>query len=217
MGSGHVSDICSVLKSLLMLGKQLGTTILPTLGQSDIQRLRTKKIAIQIDRFFGFFGCCKAHKPEALGVTRAISHNFSTGYLTKLAKGFFKTSIVDGIIQILDIEVDPSSILGQALIPLLFEMLAQNLLTLALSLGTINVQVVAVNLLAVKSIDSIFSWLAIGKTHEAKALRFAFRITHDAGTLDFSVLREELVQVFVRHILTEILNVTVIELRFSSS
>merc|ERR1719438_312119 len=94
--AGHALDV---------LGSQVSLAVLLPLGQSHVQRLGDDDAAIHLsDGLGGLLRGREAHESESLGAT-LLAHNPGGGDGSIRSKLLSESLIVDGVIQILDIQV----------------------------------------------------------------------------------------------------------------
>merc|ERR1719422_2507977 len=115
-----------------------------------------------------FLGGGEAHKPKSLRATFLV-HDLCRSNSSVGSKFLSKSLIINGIIEVLNIQVD-TLISVQPLKLQLLEFLLQLLLPFCLFLGSTNVQGLAKHLYSIEFIHRFFCRLRILERHKSKPL-----------------------------------------------
>src|SRR5512144_1184677 len=139
----------------------MSLTYFLTLSQGNIQRLGAHNTAVQFsDSASSFIGSNETDETEALGAAFFISHNLSGGNSTIQGEFLAQALIIDGVIQILDVQIDTID----GILAFLFqfcEFAFEFLLTFGLLLGTSHIQGLTLShVFAVKGFDGSLSGLS---------------------------------------------------------
>ena len=149
--AGHTLDV---------LGSQVSLAVLLPLGQGHVQRLGDDDAAIHLsDGLGGLLWGREANESESLGAT-LLAHNPGGGDGSIRSKLLSESLIVDGVIQILDIQVD-ALVSVEPLKLQLLKLLLELGLSLGLLLSPAHVEGLTPDLLAVQFINGLLSRLGV--------------------------------------------------------
>lgn len=141
-------------------------------------------------------------------LTGSVSHDLGRGNGTELGEHLAKLFIINIVIKVLDVEVDTLVLVGLLKTGSLVR-LAQLLLTLVLLLGTANVQVLALEVLAVEFLDSLGGALVSSVVDKTETTALALLITGKRSRRDLAVLLEEITEFVVRSLNGDVLDINV--------
>jgi len=215
--AGHPLDV---------LGGQVSLPVLLPLGEGNVEGLGNDDPAVHLSHGLGgLFRGGEADEAEALAATLLV-HDLGAGDRAVGSKLLPQPLVVDGVVKVLDVEVD-ALVPVQALKLQLLELLLELLLPLGLLLGAAHVQRLAEHLDPVELVDGLLSRLAVLEGDEAEALVLAVRsrlqhilalLTLDIAVLhhfvrgDLAKLGEHLLELLVSKVLSKVLDVHVGEL-----
>mmetsp|Transcript_38790 Transcript_38790/g.90435 ORF Transcript_38790/g.90435 Transcript_38790/m.90435 type:complete len:671 (-) Transcript_38790:121-2133(-) len=183
------------------------------LVEGDVDGLGAEHLAVHGgDSARRLLGGSEAHKTEALGHLRAllVAHDLGRGDGAELLEGGAELVIVDGIVEVLDVEVDELVVL-EALHPDALVLLLQLLLALALLLRTARVDCLLPTpvLGAVDGLGSLLGRLGLLEVDKPKPTAGAVVLAHHLGAGHLPVLRKGLLKCLIRDILGNVLDVHV--------
>merc|ERR1719400_693454 len=209
-----------------VLGSQVSLPVLLSLCEGNIERLGNDDPSVHLSDGLGrLLGRREANKTEAFAPALFV-HHLGAGDRPIGSKLLPQPLVVDGIIKVLDVEVD-------ALVPVqplqlqLLKLLLQLLLTLGLLLGSPDVQGLAEHLDSVELVHGFLSRLAVFKGDKSEAFVLSVRSgLHDVLTFlaldipilhhfvggDLAKLGEHFLEFLVSKVLSEVLDVHVGEL-----
>ncbi|KAH3665483.1 hypothetical protein OGAPHI_003668 [Ogataea philodendri] len=139
------------------------------LGQqpSNVQWLSSHHSLVHLsDGLGGLLWRAVANETESLGFSRIVKHHLGRGDGSVWLELFLQLGIVDGLVQVLDEQVE-ALVLIKLFLSSRFVLVLQRLESLALLLGSSNVKLLTVNLLVVKfsnSLGSVLVGLEVHKT-----------------------------------------------------
>merc|ERR1719336_1723062 len=149
--AGHPLDV---------LAGQMGLPVLLPLGQSHVQRLGHDDASVHLSHGLGgFLRRREANESKALGAS-LLAHNLGGGDGSIGSKLLPETFIIDGIIQVLDVQID-SLISVESLKLQLFKLLLELSLSLSLLLSSAHVESLATDLGSIEFIDSLLRRLRV--------------------------------------------------------
>jgi len=209
-GGNHArSNGAHSLSALSVLLFQLGTTNILALGQSHINGLGSQHATVHLSYGLGgFFRFVEADKAKSLAVALFVGHDLDGSNATKLGESLSELLLINGIIEVLDIQVDSLPLVHALLFDLL-ELLAQLSFALTLLLGTTAVDVLLTNLLAVEITASLLSLFVRFEIDESKSLALSIRSTRDRSRSDLSVRLEKRIELRVFNSLIKVLDINV--------
>merc|ERR1719318_51587 len=212
--------------ALDVLTGQVCFTVLLPLSQGHVERLGHDNAAIHLSHGLGsFLGGGEAHEPKSLRATLLV-HHLSRSDSSVRGELLPQSLIINGVIQILHIQVDPL-VPVQPLELQLLELLLKLLLPLGLLLSPTHIEGLPEHLNTVKFINCLLSRLRILERHKSKTFVLSRLISHDLSAFsmlgeilllhhfvrgDLSELGEDFLQLFVSQIFSEVLDVDIGEL-----
>eukprot|EP00053_Salpingoeca_punica_P016475 m.155780 g.155780 ORF g.155780 m.155780 type:complete len:676 (+) comp16970_c2_seq3:460-2487(+) len=197
-GDAHV-ELLAVLHAVGALGADEGGAVLLALGQSHVEGLDGDNLAVHLrDGLGGLLRGGEADKAKAAGDALGVAHDLGAGDVAKLGKGLAQGLVVDGLVQVLDVEVDALG-LGVELAAARHVLRLEQLLALRLLLRAAGVDDVAANLLVVEGLDGGGSSLGRLKVDKAKAAAVVGLVAHDDVRGDGAVRLAERLEAGVVH------------------
>eukprot|EP00162_Nutomonas_longa_P012116 comp20919_c0_seq1/m.43597 comp20919_c0_seq1/g.43597 ORF comp20919_c0_seq1/g.43597 comp20919_c0_seq1/m.43597 type:complete len:589 (+) comp20919_c0_seq1:259-2025(+) len=176
--------------ALLVLGLELGTADLLALGKGDKDGLGAEHLAVHLgDGLGGLLRGCVADKAEALGLALVVAHDLCRGDATVSREFGAELVVVDGLVDVLDEEVD-ALVLLDALKASLLELGTELSLALGLLLGAGDPELLVADLGAMEGLAGLLGVLRVLKVDKAEAAVGAVVALHDHVGGDLAVLCE---------------------------
>jgi len=205
----------------------MGLPVLLPLGQSDVQRLGHDDPAVHLgDGLGGLLGGGEADEAEALGAS-LLAHHLGRGDGAVGSELLPQPLVIDGVVQVLDVEIDPLVSVESLQLQLL-ELLLELGLSFSLLLGSTDVESLSANVGAVQLLHGLLGRLGVLEGDESEALGLATVVGGNGlGLLrvkvtlvisdhfvrgDLPVLGEHLLQLLISQVVAEVLDVDVGEL-----
>eukprot|EP00736_Rhodelphis_marinus_P001176 Rmarinus@m.17613 len=151
----------------------------------------------------------EANETESPAVPAFIRHHFSTCNGAILREQLAKLIIVNGVIQVLDVQVETLELLIAFHAQMLLAP-AKKIFAFSTLLRTPTIKNFPLHLLSIQPFDSSGSAIGFGEAHETKATRVAIAVVHHNATDDLAILSEQLLQVLIRVRSREVLHVDVV-------
>jgi len=200
------------LVALSDLALQLLPTNLTALGEGDVERLRTDHLVVHLGNGLGgLLRIGVTNETEALGMVLIVAHDLGTGNGSKRLELGTEFFVVDVVVEILDVQVY-TLILAQLLHLGLLVRLAQLFLTFGLLLCPGDEKLLAVVLAVVECIDSFGSVDVVLVVDKSKALALSLSVDLEDGRGDRSKLGEQILELLLRDLSVQVLDVDVGEL-----
>jgi len=156
--------------------------VLLPLGQGHVQRLGHDDAAVHLgDRLGGLLGGREADESESLGAS-LLAHDLGGGDGAVGGELLPEPLIIDGVIQVLDVQVD-ALVSVEPLELQLLKLLLELGLSLGLLLGSTDVQGLARDFLAIQLVHRLLSGFGVFKRNESKSLCLARVIGHHLQVL----------------------------------
>merc|ERR1719427_1196403 len=209
-----------------VLGSKVSLPVLLSLCEGNIEGLGNDDPAVHLSDGLGrLLGRREANKTEAFAPALFV-HHLGAGDCPIGSKLLPQPLVVDGIIKVLDIEVD-ALVSVQPLQLQLLKLLLQLLLTLSLLLGSADVQGLAEHLNSVELVHGFLSGLAVFKGDKSETfvlsvwpglhnvlafITLDIPILHHFVRGDLAKLGEDFLEFLVSKVLSEVLDVHVGEL-----
>mmetsp|Transcript_15248 Transcript_15248/g.38279 ORF Transcript_15248/g.38279 Transcript_15248/m.38279 type:complete len:691 (+) Transcript_15248:209-2281(+) len=183
------------------------------LVEGDVDGLGAQHLAVHgRDGARRLLGGREAHKAKALGNVGAllVAHHLGRGDGPELLERGAELVVIDGVVEVLDVEVDELVVL-EALHPDALVLLLQLLLALALLLGTARVNRLLPTpvLGAVDGLGGLLGRLRLLEVDKPKPPAGAILLAHHLGARHIPMLGKRGLELLVRHILGDVLDVDV--------
>ena len=169
-----------------VLAGQVSLPVLLPLGQGNVQRLRHDDPSVHLgDGLGGLLRGGEADEAEALGAA-LLAHHLGGGDGAVGSELLPQPLIIDGVVQVLDVEID-SLVSVESLQLQLLEFLLQLGLSLGLLLGSTDVESLATNVGAVQLLHGLLGGLRVLEGDESEALGLATVVGNDLSLLGVEV------------------------------
>ena len=169
-----------------VLAGQANLPLLLPLGQSHVERLGHQRPPVHLgDGLGGLLRGGEADEAEALGAT-LLAHNLGGGNGAVGSELLPQPLIIDGVVQVLDVEID-SLVSVEPLQLQLLKLLLELGLSLGLLLGSTDVERLAANVGAVQLLHGLLGRLGVLKGDESEALGLATVVGNDLSLLGIKV------------------------------
>jgi hypothetical protein len=192
------------------LSSQLGATDLLALSQGDVDGLASDELAVHLsDSLGGLIRGREANETETTGgVLGIVEHDLGGSDGTEGGEFLAELLVIDSVVQVLNVQVD-TLVLVELLLTDLLVVSAELFLTFSLLLSTGDVQLLAVDFLLVHILDSPTSSLMVVVVDETESLGFASLVFLKDSGGDGTEGSEELVELLLRDVLIQVLDVNV--------
>ena len=206
----------SLLHTNLVALSDLALELLPAnftaLGQRDVERFGTNHLVVHFcDGLSGLLGTRVANETEALGVIFIVTHNFGAGDGSEGLELRAKFFVVYVVVEVLDVEVN-ALIFAQLFHLGLLVGLPQLFLALGFLLRPGDEELPAIVLVVVEGIDRSCSIVVVLEVDKSKAFALSVGVGLKNGGGDRPKLSEYILEIFLRNLRVQVLDIDVGEL-----